>query len=156
MSAISNRRELLSGFGAGAIGGAIAAAAPQAAEAAAPTARGTWIITPATARGPAPFRAIASFAAGGVMITTGSDEAGTGLGQWSQSGASGFAFTYLNFHFDSAGKLANTVKVSGRGRFGGSRLSGRATLSTLRPDGSKRSPDARFRFTGRRLAIETP
>jgi hypothetical protein len=153
---MSNRRELLSGFGAGAIGGAIAAAAPQAAEAAAPTARGTWIITPASARGPAPFRAIASFAAGGVMITTGSDEAGTGLGQWSQSGPSGFAFTYLNFHFDSAGKLADTVKVSARGTFGASRLSGRARLSTVRPDGTKRSPDARFRFSGRRLAIETP
>ena len=41
----------------------------------------------------------------------GSDEAGTGLGEWSAVGATGFAFTYLNSHFGATGKLANTVKV---------------------------------------------
>jgi hypothetical protein len=34
-----------------------------------------------------------------VFVTTGSDEAGTGLGELRQNVAAGFAFTYLNFHF---------------------------------------------------------
>ena len=106
-----NRRQALSGLGVGTLGVTVAAAAPQAADAAAPSVRGTWTIAPKTARGPAPFQAMAAFAAGGVFITTGSDEAGTGVGEWSQSGANGFAFTYVNFHFNPAGKPANTVKV---------------------------------------------
>jgi len=156
MARIASRRQLLSGMSAGVLGTAIAGAAPQAVDAAAPTVRGTWIIKPKTASGPAPFQALAAFAAGGVFITTGSDEAGTGLGQWSQSGTNGFAFTYLNFHFDSAGKLANTVKVRAAGTFRGSQLSGRATLSTLGPNGAPLSADARFSFTGQRLRVQAP
>jgi hypothetical protein len=156
MSNHTSRRQALAGFGAGALGTTIARAAPAAADAAAPTVRGTWVITPKTSRGPAPFRALAAFAAGGVFVTTGSDEGGTGLGEWSQRGATGFAFTYLNFHFDPSGKPANTVKVRAAGTFHGSKLSGHATLSTLDPSGARIGSDARFTFTGRRLAIEAP
>jgi hypothetical protein len=135
---------------------AVALSAPNAAEAAAPSVRGTWIITPKSSRGPSPFRALAAFAAGGVFATTGSDEAGTGLGEWVSQGAAGFAFIYLNFHFGSDGKLVKTVKVSASGTFGGSSLTGRARLSTLGPNGSRLSPDTRFTFSGRRMAIEAP
>ena len=153
MSEIASRRELLAGLGGGAVGAAFAVSAPDVAEAAAPTVRGTWSITPKSSRGPSPFRALAAFAAGGVFVTTGSDEAGTGLGEWTSRGAAGFAFTYLNFHFGSDGKLVNTVKVSASGRFSGATLTGRATLSTLAPSGSKLSPDARFTFSGRRMSV---
>jgi hypothetical protein len=152
MSEIASRRDLLAGLGGGAVGAAFALAAPEAADAAAPTVRGTWIITPKSSRGPSPFRALAAFAAGGVFATTGSDEAGTGLGEWVSRGAAGFAFTYLNFHFGSDGKLANTVKVSATGSFSGSSLTGRATLSTFGPGGNRLSPAARFTFTGRRMS----
>ena len=156
MSERASRRQALAGFGAGAVGTAVALTAPAAAEAAAPTVRGTWVIVPKSSRGPSPFRALAAFAAGGVFVTTGSDEAGTGLGEWSQSGAAGFAFTYLNFHFDTAGKPANTVKVRAAGTFHGSKLSGHATLSMLDPSGRPVGGTARFTFTGKRLAIEAP
>ena len=73
-----------------------------------------------------------------------------------ESDASGFAFTYLNFHFDSAGKPANTVKVRAAGTFHGSHLSGRATLSTFDPSGKRLSPDARFTFIGNRVSIQAP
>lgn len=151
-----NRRQALSGLGVGTLGVTVAAAAPQAADAAAPSVRGTWTIAPKTARGPAPFQAMAAFAAGGVFITTGSDEAGTGVGEWSQSGANGFAFTYVNFHFNPAGKPANTVKVRAAGTFGGSQLSGKATLGLFDPAGKRLAADAHFEFTGRRLAIQAP
>jgi hypothetical protein len=91
-----------------------------------------------------------------VFVTTGSDEAGTGIGEWGSRGTAGFAFTYLNFHFGSDGRLTNTVKVSATGTFSGSKLSGRATLSTLGPNGGRLSPDTRFAFTGKRLAIQAP
>lgn len=138
------------------MGTAIALTVPTAAEAAAPTVRGTWVIVPKSSRGASPFRALAAFAAGGVFVTTGSDEAGTGLGEWSQNGATGFAFTYLNFHFDTAGKPANTIKVRAAGSFHGSKLSGHATLSTLDPSGRPVGGSAHFTFTGKRLAIEAP
>ena len=156
MTHIVNRRQALSGLGIGVLGTGVAVAAPALAEAATASVRGTWTIAPKTSRGPAPFQALAAFAAGGVFITTGSDEAGTGLGEWSQSGASGFAFTYLNFHFDPSGKPANTVKVRAAGTFGGSQLAGKATLSMFDPSGRRIAADTRFEFTGRRLAIQAP
>ncbi len=156
MSEKRSRRQALAGAGAGALGTAIALTGPTAAEAAAPTVRGTWVIVPKSSRGPSPFRALAAFAAGGVFVTTGSDEAGTGLGEWSQRGAAGFAFTYLNFHFDTAGKPANSVKVRAAGTFHGSKMSGHATLSTLDPAGRQVGGNAHFTFTGKRFAIEAP
>jgi hypothetical protein len=154
MESVATRRGVLSGVGvAGAAAGL--AAMPAVAEAAQPSVRGTWLIKPTTSGGPAGFQALAAFAAGGVIVTTGSDEPGTGLGQWS-GGAKGFAFTYLNFHFDSAGKLANTVKVRAKGSFKGSKLSGHATLSTFDPNGSPIGSDRSFDFTGKRVRVEAP
>ena len=156
MSGMASRRELLSGLAAGSAGTAIALATADAADAAAPTVRGTWIITPKASRGSSSFRALAAFAAGGVFATTGTDKAGTGLGEWSSKDGAGFEFTYLNFHFGAGGRLATTVKVSATGTFSGSRLTGRARLTTFGPRGNRLSPDARFTFTGTRLEIEAP
>src|SRR2546423_5160776 len=154
MESVATRRGVLSGFGvAGAAAGL--AAMPTVAEAAQPSVRGTWLIKPTTGGGPAGFQALAAFAAGGVFVTTGSDEPGTGLGEWSGASKS-FAFTYLNFHFDSAGKLANTVKVRAKGSFKGSKLSGHATLSTFDPGGSQIGADRSFDFTGKRVRVEAP
>src|SRR5947209_4010593 len=100
-TAVSRRRVLAGIGGSGVVGGL--AAAVGSAEAAGGTVRGTWLIMPVSAGGRAGFRALAAFAAGGVFVTTGSDEAGTGLGEWSSTGVDGFGFTYLNFHFDATG-----------------------------------------------------
>jgi hypothetical protein len=156
MGKVISRRQVLSGVVASGAAAGIAGMSADA-EAAAPTVRGTWVIRPTTAGGGGTgFRALAAFAAGGVFVTTGSDEAGTGLGEWSSVGTNGFAFTYLNFHFGASGRLANTVKVRAVGTFHGSRLSGRATLSIFGPSGKRLHPDARFRFTGSRVRVEAP
>lgn len=155
MESVVSRRTVLTGLGtAGAAAGFAAVAG--GAQAAQPTVRGTWLIKPTIGAGPARFEALAAFAAGGVFVTTGSDEAGTGLGEWSANGASGFGFTYLNFHFDTHGKPANTVKVRAAGTFHGSRLSGRATLSVFAPSGKRMGADTQFTFTGTRVSVEAP
>jgi hypothetical protein len=145
---------VLAGLGAAGAAAGLGAISSDAA-AAAPSVRGTWLIKPTTSGGPAGFQALAAFAAGGVFVTTGSDQAGTGLGEWS-GGAHKFGFTYLNFHFDTDGKPSNTVKVRAAGTFHGSRLSGRATLRVLDPSGKRVGDDTRFNFTGRRVAVEAP
>jgi hypothetical protein len=118
--------------------------------------RGSWLITPKRNGRPAGFQACAAFAAGGVFITTGSDEAGTGIGEWVSSGTDGFAFTYVNFHFGSDGKLSNTVQVRAVGTFHGSSLKGRATLTTVDPNGKPLSGASHSTFTGKRIAVESP
>jgi hypothetical protein len=154
MENVVTRRGVLAG--AGVAGAAVGLAATAgAAEAAQPSVRGTWLITPKTSGGPAGFKALAAFAAGGVFVTTGSDEPGTGLGEWS-GGTKGFAFTYLNFHFDSAQNPSNTVKVRAKGTFKGSKLSGHATLSTFDPNGAQVGADRSFSFTGKRVKVEAP
>jgi hypothetical protein len=154
MESVVTRRGVLAGAGAaGAVAGLAATAG--VAEAATPTVRGTWLITPKTSGGPGGFKALAAFAAGGVFVTTGSDEPGTGLGEWS-GGAKSFAFTYLNFHFDSSGSFNNTVKVRAKGTFKGSTLSGHATLSTFDPNGAQVGSDRSFSFTGKRVKVQAP
>jgi hypothetical protein len=145
------RRGALAGAGA-AVGLATAASVADAATA---SVRGTWLITPKAGGGPAGFKALAAFAAGGVFVTTGSDEPGTGLGEWS-GGAKSFEFTYLNFHFDSSGKFNNTVEVRAKGTFNGSKLSGHARLSTLDANGAQLGSDRGFSFTGKRVKVQAP
>src|SRR4051794_32108897 len=111
MGSLVSRRSVLGQMGVTVGAAAGVAVAASDAEAAQPTVRGTWLIRPVSGGGPAGFQALAAFAAGGVFVTTGSDEAGTGLGEWLSKDSNGFGFTYLNFHFDRAGKLASTVKV---------------------------------------------
>src|SRR3954468_18749405 len=143
MDTAMSRRGVLAGLGAAGAAAGLGAISSDAA-AAAPSVRGTWLIKPTTSGGPAGFQALAAFAAGGVFVTTGSDEAGTGLGEWSSGGAHKFGFTYLNFHFDTDGKHSNTVKVRAAGTFHGSRLSGHATLRLLDPGGNRVGNDAPF------------
>jgi hypothetical protein len=152
-----NRRQALAKVGGAALGiEAVMAVGAAPAYAAQPTVRGAWLLTPTQGGQPATFRAIACFAAGSVFVTTGSDQAGTGLGEWSSVGSRGFAFTYLNFHFGQDGKLSNTVKVQAKGAFHGSTLTGRATLTILDPSGKPMSLPEHFTFKGKRIAVESP
>src|SRR5450432_3409887 len=101
---VTRRQALVTAGGAALGGGAAIGALAGAADAATPTVRGSWLFIPATQGGPAGFQAISAFAAGGVFVTIGSDEPGTGIGEWIAIGKNGFGFTYLNFHFDPAQK----------------------------------------------------
>jgi hypothetical protein len=121
-------------------------------------AHGAWSVAdnPHGEGQPSTFQAISWFAAGGAFITTGSDEAGTGLGEWTASGTKGLAFTYLNFHFGQDGKLSNRVKVRAKRTFKSSALTGRATLTVSDSSGKPISPAAYFTFKGKRIAVEAP
>jgi hypothetical protein len=151
------RRQALARAGVAVAGMEIALAALGGSAQAAPEGvQGAWVIQPTTSGGPAGFRAVAAFAAGGVFLTIGSDEPGTGVGEWRSPTAETFAFTYLNFHFDPDGKLNNTVKVRAVGAFSGRTLKGKATLTAHDPGGHALFPPRRFTFSGARLFVEEP
>src|SRR5262249_51446378 len=112
------RRQALARAGVAAVGIEVALATLGGPAKAGPAGvPGAWHIEPTTSGGSAGFRAVAAFAAGGVFITIGSDEPGTGIGEWNSPTSDTFAFTYVNFHFDSNAKLNNTVKVRAAGSF---------------------------------------
>jgi hypothetical protein len=139
------------------VAGAVAAAATAASggrAAAAPTddsVRGSWRITPQLPEGAPPFVALAAFGAGGVFITTGSDEPGTGIGQWDSAGPGEFSFAYTNFHFDGSGSLSSTVDAEASGTFDGDQLSGTATLRRVDPQGEPMGEPQESPFTGVRM-----
>jgi hypothetical protein len=153
MGTTMDRRRALGQAAVGTVGAAamLGTVAAQA-DAAAPTVRGSWVITPELPPSVPGFHALAAFAAGGVFITTGSDEPGTGIGEWVAQGKNGFAFSYQNFHFDGAGALANTVTVQATGTFSGSKLRGRATLTRVDPSGQPIGSAQQSSFTGRRMS----
>jgi hypothetical protein len=136
-------------LGAAAVG---VAAGAGPASAATETVQGSWRITPKLPPGAPPFIALAAFGAGGIFITTGSDEPGTGIGQWKQHGGRGFTFAYTNFHFDSSGSLNNTVHVKAQGTFQGSKMSGSAALRRVDASGDPIGSLQTTKFTGRRMS----
>jgi len=132
--------------------GSAATAAPTATDA--PSVRGSWLITPQTP-GP-PFQALAAFGTGGIFITTGSDQAGTGIGQWTAQGSDGFTSSYQNFHFGSDGKLSSTTTVNAKGTFTGDTLTGTASQSVTDATGVSMGPAQTAPFTGRRMTAMAP
>jgi len=144
-----SRREAVTGA---ALGVAAAGAAEGSAAAATESVQGSWRITPQLPPGAPPFVALAAFGAGGVFVTTGSDEPGTGIGQWKSTGTRKFSFAYTNFHFDSSGALSNIVDVEATGSFRGRRMSGNAELRRVDPAGNPLGPPQTTRFTGRRMS----
>jgi hypothetical protein len=151
------RRQALARAGVAAVGSGVVLAALAGPAGAEPEGvQGTWKIEPAAGGQPAGFRALAAFAAGGVFLTTGSDEPGTGIGQWTSPAADRFAFTYLNFHFDRDLELHHTTKVRAAGTFAGGTLEGHATLTATDPHGHALFSPRKFRFTGRRMLVEKP
>jgi len=153
---LTRRQALVTAGGAALGGGAAVGALAGVADAATPTVRGSWLFTPTTQAGPAGFQAISAFAAGGVFVTIGSDEPGTGIGEWISIGKNGFGFTYLNFHFAPDQKPSNTVKVRAKGTFKGNTLKGKATLTMTDPAGHSLGPARPFAFTGKRIAVQSP
>jgi len=135
-----------------ALGVAAAGVAAESAAAATESVQGSWRITPELPAGAPSFVALAAFGAGGVFVTTGSDEPGTGIGQWKKTSGRRFTFSYTNFHFDSSGALSNTVNVKAKGSFSGSRMSGSAALRRVDPAGNAIGSPQTTPFTGRRMS----
>jgi hypothetical protein len=146
-----SRREAVAGAAAGAVTVSAAVGVGSAA-AATGTVQGSWRITPKLPSGAPPFVALAAFGAGGVLVTTGSDEPGTGIGQWKSSGTRGFTFAYTNFHFDSSGALNNIVNVKARGTFHGRKMTGTAELRRVDAAGNPIGSPLSTPFTGRRMS----
>ena len=146
-----SRREAVTGAAAGAaILGAATGAAP--ASAATETVQGSWRITPELPPGAPSFVALAAFGAGGVFITTGSDEPGTGIGQWKSTGTRKFSFAYTNFHFDSSGALNDTVSVKATGSFRGRKMTGTAEHRRVDAAGNAVGSPLTSSFTGTRMS----
>jgi hypothetical protein len=145
-----SRRAAVAGVAAGAA--VLGAATASPADAQESSMRGTWRITPKLPAGVPSFEALAAFGAGGVLVTTGSDEPGTGIGQWASTGTRGFEFAYTNFHFDSAGKLSSIVEVHATGKFKSGRLRGTAHLRRTDANGAAMGDEQVTDFTGRRMA----
>jgi hypothetical protein len=145
-----SRREAVTGAAAGAAALGVGAAGTASAGAG-ESVRGSWRITPELPEGAPPFVALAAFGADGVFVTTGSDEPGTGIGQWKSSGRRRFKFAYTNFHFDSSGALSNTVHVKATGTFSGRRMEGSAELRRVDPAGNPIGSTQTTPFTGRRM-----
>jgi hypothetical protein len=146
-----SRREAVAGaaVGAMALGAAVGT---DSAAAATVTVRGSWKITPKVPAGAPPFVALSAFGAGGIFITTGSDEPGTGIGQWKATGAHSFRFAYTNFHFDSSGALSSVVDVTAKGTFHGQKMSGTATLRRTDAAGNPVGSPRTSKFTGERMS----
>ena len=142
----------MAGVAAGAVTAGVAAGAGAGpAAAATESVQGSWRITPQLPPGAPQFVALAAFGAGGVFVTTGSDEPGTGIGQWKSTGTRKFTFAYTNFHFDSSGALSSTVTVMAKGTFKGSRMSGSAELRRVDASGNPVGSPQTSKFTGRRM-----
>ena len=144
-----SRREAVAGVTAGAV--ALGASATPAA-AATPSVRGSWRITPKLPEGAPSFVALAAFGAGGVFITTGSDEPGTGIGQWASTGRHRFTFAYTNFHFDGSGSLSSVVVVHAKGTFSGNKMTGSAELTRTDANGDPVGSKQTSKFTGKRIS----
>ena len=145
-----SRREAVTGAAAGAAVIGVGATGPASAGTS-ESVRGSWRITPELPDGVPPFVALAAFGAGGIFVTTGSDDPGTGIGQWESSGRRRFEFAYTKFHHDSSGQLDFTVHVQATGRFSGRRMTGTAELRRVDPDDNPIGSPQTTPFSGRRM-----
>jgi hypothetical protein len=113
-----NRRQLLIGASAGALGIGAAALSPMTALAAGSSGIvGTWDvqITDLTAMGgPTTFEGATTFAPGGVVVTMDSNSPSTGIGSWANTGGSTFRARFMQFGFSPQGTSKAVVSPRGR------------------------------------------
>jgi hypothetical protein len=101
---------------------------------------GTWfvIVTP-PAGGPPAYLSIASFASGGVLVTSpdpsvGPSATSTGHGTWEWTKGNRFASTHVAFVYDSNGHITGTVKINSSYRLtGNDSFEGRGQLQFCDP-----------------------
>jgi hypothetical protein len=124
---------------------------------------GSWIfaITPSAETGRAPFTAVASFAAGGVFLATGSNDRLGGpisplYGSWKQIGRGRFGSTTHMFAFDPAGNPVAMLKTNQVFQLKNrNELVGLGDLSVCDVQGENCvTPPGSIQITGKRITIE--
>ncbi len=84
----------------------------------APQLEGTWIVTVTPpAGGPPAYFSLASFASGGVLITSPDPSVGptvtsTGQGTWERTRGNQFASSHVAFMYDSGGHITGTIRIN--------------------------------------------
>lgn len=151
-----DRRQLLIGGTAGAIGVAAAALGPTTALADEGEGLvGTWDIqiTDATAQGgPTTIEGATTFVPGGGLVTMDSGNQSTGLGSWSTVDEHGFKARFMQFAFNPDGSVAGKVVVTVKGKRSGRSISGTFTYKIYALNGTVIFPAGQGTFTGTRFA----
>jgi len=112
-----NRRQLLIGASAGALGIGAAALSPMTALAGeSPGLLGTWDVQITDRSGPQPatFEGLTTFAPGGGVVTMNSNEPSTGLGSWVKKGGHAFGARFVQFGFSPQGTSKVVVTIDGK------------------------------------------
>ena len=113
-----NRRQLLIGASAGALGIGAAALSPMTALAAGSSGGlvGTWDIRITDRSGPTPvtFEGATTFAPGGGVVTMDSSQPTTGVGSWVMAGESEFDARFMQFNFSPPATSKAVVSIHGR------------------------------------------
>ena len=112
-----NRRQLLIGASAGAVGiGAVALSPITTLAAGSSGIVGTWDVMITDLSGPAPvtFEGVTTFAPGGGVVTMNSNSPSTGIGSWAGSGGGTFRARFMEFGFSPQGSSKAVVSVKGR------------------------------------------
>jgi hypothetical protein len=110
-----NRRQLLIGASAGALGIGAAALSPMTALAAERSLVGTWDVWITDTSGPEPttFEGATTFAPGGGVVTMDSNGPSTGIGSWAKKGGGAFAGRFMQFGFSPQGTSKVLVSIKG-------------------------------------------
>lgn len=149
-----NRRQLLLGATAGALGIGAAALAPMTAMAAESSGLvGTWdvqITDLTTPNGPTTFEGATTFAPGGGLVTMASDQPSTGLGSWAQKGGGAFRARFMQFGFGPPGP--SKVVISIKGTLSEDSISGTFTYKVYDLQGNVIFGNGKGTFTGKRFS----
>ena len=99
---------------------------------------GSWMVNVTITSGPPqpPFQALITYGAGGGLVETDLGNS-PGHGAWVSTGANTFAFTFVNFTFDSKGNPTGTAKVREAATLskGGDAYSGAGTVDQFDVNG---------------------
>jgi hypothetical protein len=112
-----NRRQLLVGASAGAVGIGAVALSPMTALASGGSGLvGTWDvqITDHTPLVPVTFEGATTFIPGGGVVTMDSSSPSTGVGSWAMDDASEFNARFMQFNFNPPGPAKAVVTIHGR------------------------------------------
>jgi len=150
-----NRRQLLIGASAGAVGIGAAALSPMTALAAEGSSiLGTWdveITDLTTPNGPSTFEGATTFAPGGGLATMASDQPTTGLGTWAKSAGNAFRARFMQFGFDPHGTSKVIVSIKGTQSENDS-ISGTFTYKVYDLQGNVLFGDGKGTFSGKRFS----
>jgi len=149
-----NRRQLLIGASAGALGIGAAALTPMTALASEDSGGlvGTWdvqVTDTSDPTAPATFEGVTTFAPGGGVVTMDSNSPSTGIGSWTKKGHA-FSGRFIQFGFSPQGTSKVVVSITGALSRGS--ISGTFTFKAYDLQGNLVFGDGKGTFTGTRFS----